>query len=114
MKKYLLLLRGDPEFWPNLSPTEMQEALERYRAWSVSLHEKNAYVAGDGLEDEGLTAHKSGGKLVITDGPFIEAKEMVGGYYLIQAENLEAARALLEDCPHLDWGSVELRTLSEY
>ena len=66
------------------------------------------------LEDAGRTLRSEGGKTVVMDGPFSESKELVGGYFLIQAEDDDQAVELSRDCPHLKYGArIELRRVDE-
>ena len=55
-----------------------------------------------------MVVRKDGG-VAVTDGPYVESREVIGGYYLIEADDYETAAKLVEDCPHLDFGSIEIR-----
>ena len=82
MPKYMLLLYQDPSGGQNLSPEEMQKALEKYMAW----RQKPFTVDGNRLvNDAGHVIRSVGGKPRATDGPYSETKEVLGGYYTIQA-----------------------------
>ena len=63
------------------------------------------------VDGTGRIMHSAGGKLSVTDGPFAEAKEVLGGMFIIQAENYDQAVAIAGDCPHLDYGSIEIRQI---
>lgn len=113
MKKFLLLLHEDIEQMKELSPKEMEELIGAHMAWATKLGEEGYLLAGDGLEESGLQI--KGKESVIKDGPYIESKEMIGGYYLLQAENLDAIVAIAKECPcHLWGGTTEIRPILNY
>jgi len=108
MNQYTLILRDDPDALARISPGEMEVIVARYIKW----REENAehVTGGEKLADgSGLVMRRRGGGLEVSDGPFIEAKEVLGGFFFIRAASLEAARAIAETCPHLEFGSIELR-----
>lgn len=113
MPQYLLLLHDDMAALQKISPAEMQRVIEHYQAWSEAMAAKGHLRGGEKLRDEGgkhLT--QAGGRLVVRDGPFAEAKEVVGGYFLIEAKDYAEAAALSTDCPHLALGGrIELREI---
>jgi hypothetical protein len=106
MAKFVLLLKGG-EF-NEYSPEDMQRILEKYMTWSQLLRDKNQHIAGEELSNNGRVVSIKNGKVV--DGPFAETKESIGGFWLIEAENMEQAVQLSRSCPHLDFnGEVEVR-----
>lgn len=112
MHEYLLLLNEAPAETAELSPTEMQELVERYIAWSQSLAEQGRVVAGHKLRDEGgRIVRRAAGAVQVTDGPFIEAKEIVGGLFVIRAADYDDAVALAATCPHAEIGWIEVRAI---
>ncbi len=115
MDSYLLLLREDPSQYVHLSPSQMGEIIERYRAWSRKLAAQGRLVDGQKLADEGgkrLRAGAAGTGPIVTDGPFIESKDVIGGTFIIQAASYDEAVALIADCPHLRGDNViELRRI---
>lgn len=110
MAQYLLLLYNDPREWAKMSPEEMQKAVEKFVAWRKKLQNTGVYVASNKLADEPgkvLRGHKP---VRITDGPYSETKEVLGGYFLFEAANYEEAVRLSQDCPGLEFkGTMELR-----
>ena len=60
---------------------------------------------------EGVRIRLRGGQLSASDGPFTEVKEVIGGYFIVSADDYAAAEKLVEDCPHLDYGSIEIRRI---
>ena len=107
MSNFMFLFRGGRTEAPS-SPEAMQAQMQKWMNWIQSLRDQGRYIAGDPLESSGKVL-KSPSK-VITDGPFAEGKELVGGYFLIRAESLEHATNIAKDCPIFETGgSVEVR-----
>lgn len=107
MDSYMLLLHEDPSQYAAMSPTEMQALLGRYRAWSQKMAEQGRLVGGHKLADEGGKRVRAGANgPLATDGPFAESKDVVGGYFIIQAGSYDEAIKLVADCPHLRGGNV--------
>jgi hypothetical protein len=110
MAKFMLILHKKPGSWRQLSPEEMQRKVEKYQARIDKIHSNGRYVSSEKLGEEGgklLDPQK--GRLNIVDGPYIEAKEVVGGYFVFRAANYEEAIEITRDCPFLDDGRIELR-----
>src|SRR6185312_1732549 len=99
--QYLLLIH-QPNTGPGPTPEELQKIMERFRTWMDGLYAKGAVAGTNGLEPTGKVLREPGGA-VITDGPYAEAKEIVGGYVLINAANLDEAVAIARACPGLDY-----------
>ncbi len=113
MESYLLLLHECNEYAP-LSPEEMQAIFGRYRAWSQKLRDAGRILGSNKLEDgSGRVLRGKNGDLRITDGPFTETKDVLGGYFLVSAETYEDAVELCRDCPHLDFGAIEVRRIQK-
>jgi hypothetical protein len=111
MPQYALFLYDDPESWESLSPEEMQKALEKYVAWMQKPFYKGGLRLG---QDTGRVIRSANGKPRATDGPYSETKEVLGGYYLIEAADYDEAVQLSLDHPHLEYGgTIEVRSLSE-
>jgi hypothetical protein len=114
MPRYLLVLRDNGQFPTDLSPQEMQAIIGRYMQWGQRLREQGLLKASDKLKDgEGRIMRRDGGKVAVTDGPFAESREIVGGFYLIEAKNYDDAVGRCQDHPHLEWGSIEVREIQE-
>jgi hypothetical protein len=110
MPTYLALLYDDPTQFEKIPPQEMQAILQRYRTWRLRREGEGAVLSGYKLADgEGRIMRRRAGRVSITDGPFGETKELVGGYFVIRAESYDEALKILEDCPHLEYGSIEIR-----
>jgi hypothetical protein len=109
--KFLLLIKGESE-WAQLSPAEMQASIEKYNSFAAELRTKSQLVDADGLDPKRVQV---GPGDLITDGPFAETKEMIGGYYVFQADSWEAAIEVSKRCPALEYGAcIELRKIMDY
>lgn len=111
MAQYMLLLYDNPTNWANISPEEMQKAIEKYMAWGNKVRQQGVFVGSEKLTDGGgRVIRGSGSKARITDGPFSEGKEVLGGYYTIEAASYEKALDICRDHPHLEFGgTIEVR-----
>jgi hypothetical protein len=110
MPQYALLLRGESSRFAGFSPEEMQKTIQRYGDWRRSL--QNRIIMGQKLKDaEGRVMRTENSKPVVKDGPFAEAKEVMGGFFVVEAENYDQAVELAKTCPHMDFGSIEVREI---
>jgi len=110
--QYLLLFRGT-EWHKGLSPEEIQKVMTQWKAWFDRLTEQGKLKGGQPLEREGKTVSGKKGR-VVADGPYVESKETVGGYFLLQVDTMEEAVAIAKECPGLDYGAiVEVRPVAE-
>lgn len=113
MKKFLLLLIDDIETMQNLAPKEMEELIQSHMSWAESLAKSGHLLSGDGLEEKAI--HISGKNSIVKDGTFLESKEMIGGYYLLQADNLDTVIEIAKSCPcHLWGGTTVIRPIMDY
>jgi hypothetical protein len=113
MAKFLFVFRGGGVAQqPPLSPTDLGAHLQKWYAWRESLARAGHAPSGAPLENRGKTVR--GRDRVVTDGPFVESKDMVTGNMAITAASLEEAVALAHSCPIFEFdGSVEVRPLLE-
>jgi hypothetical protein len=111
MADFLFVYRGSPEAEAKLSPEEMQQIMNKWGAWIRGAMEKGWMTnPGDALKPEGKVVKAN---RAVTDGPFVESKEVVGGYSVIKADSLAAAAELAKGCPALlSGGNVEVRPLA--
>jgi hypothetical protein len=110
MPTYLALLYDDPSQFETLPAEQLQAILQRYRAWRLRMEGQGAVLSGYKLADgEGRVIRRRGGRVQVTDGPFGETKELVGGYFVLRAASYDEALRILEDCPHLEFGAIEVR-----
>jgi hypothetical protein len=108
---YMLIFRGT-DWYKDLSPEEMQKVSDNWMAWFKGLTEQGKAVAGNPLEREGkIVAGKNG--RIISDGPFAETKETIGGYFLLKVGTLDEAVGIAQQCPGLAYGiRVEVRAIA--
>lgn len=112
MAQFILMLHENPAHYADITPEEMQQMVAQYGAWGKKLAEQGRYVGGHKLTDEGgKQMRKQRGALAVTDGPYSELKEIVGGLYIIEAPDYDSAVAIASDCPHLDNGWIEVRQI---
>ena len=117
MAQYMLLLHQVPNYNADLPREKMLEMTKRYMAWADSMRQRGKLVGGEKLAAHGGRQFRvKDGKTVVSDGPYAEAKDVVGGYFVIEAKDLAEAEALLRDCPHFtlsptNW--AELRPIDD-
>lgn len=110
MPNFLYIFRGGG-MSTKQSPQELQQQMQKWGAWIQQLRQDGHFKAGDPLENGGKVVR--GRKKAVTDGPYAEAKDLVGGYLLIEAQNLDQATELSRGCPGLDVdGTVEIRPIA--
>lgn len=113
MPNYVGFLRGTDDAQSHLSPAEAQATLERYIAWNDDLTKAGNTAAGGGLSARGRVIRRSDTSLAVTDGPFVEGTEIVGGYITVEAADLDEAEKIFASHPHLEFGSIEVRKIGE-
>ena len=90
------------------SPEEMQSHMQKWFAWVEELKKKGRYLSGEPLNPGGKMV--SGPKKSVTDGPFTEGKEVIGGFFIINAKSYDEAAEMAKDCPDFNYGgTVEVR-----
>ncbi|MBC7935608.1 MAG: hypothetical protein H7Y86_09695 [Rhizobacter sp.] len=110
MEKYMLIFRNNPAIFQQAAPETIQQNIQQWMQWMGQLGASGTLVGADQLQFGGKVVSTS--KKSVTDGPFLETKELVGGYIIIHAENLDKATDVAGDCPALNFeGSVEVRPI---
>lgn len=116
MDGFMLLLHDSTTSMGDISPEEIQAIIAEYVAWRDKIEAQGRLIGGEKLTDEGgrhLT--NDNGEIRITDGPYAEAKEMLGGYFAIKAADYDEAVEISKDCPHLKYGGrIELRKIDNH
>jgi len=107
---------GEEGGWDDVSPEEMQEGMKLWGDFEQALVDSGAYIAGEGLQPSATatTVRRDGDERIVTDGPFAETKEQVGGFYLIDVENLDEALEWAKKVPVGDGQSTEVRPVMNY
>lgn len=107
----MLIFRGT-DWYQGLSPEQMQQVGDQWMAWFNRLKEQGKAIAGNPLEREGRVVSGKNGR-VVSDGPFAESKEAIGGYFLLKVSTLDEAVAIAQECPGLPYGiRVEVRPVA--
>ena len=102
MPSYMLLLHQSPSKFQDLAPEDIQQIITRYTAWRSELVRQNKLRSGEKLtNDGGRRLRIQGDQVSVTDGPYSEAAEVLGGYFTIEAANYDEAVAIARTCPHL-------------
>jgi hypothetical protein len=114
MKYMLLIYHGEPG-WDAVPETERQQIYGEYRKLRSDLEAKGQFVTGSQLQpiSTATSVRVRDGKELVTDGPFAETHEQLGGYFLIEAKNLDEATAIAARIPSARTGTVEVRPLVE-
>src|SRR5690242_21835969 len=109
---YMLIFRGT-DWYKDLTPEQTQQVADRWMAWFNRLKDEGKAIAGNPLEREGRIVSGKNGR-VVSDGPFAESKETIGGYFLLRVNSLDEAVAIAQQCPGLAYGAqVEVRPVAE-
>jgi hypothetical protein len=114
--QYLLLIYRNEAQQGQMAPADYQKLLAEYSAYTQSIVQSGHFKAGDGLQPTktATTVRVRDGKTLATDGPFAETREQLGGYYLVEARDLNAAIELAARIPGARDGSIEVRPVMIY
>ena len=110
--KYMLLLYSAPGAGPDPQSPEGEAQLGRWFGVTEEMAQAGVLVAGDALQDTDTATTLRDG--TVTDGPFAETKETLGGYYLVDVPDLDAATEWARKLPIADYGSIEIRPVQEF
>lgn len=113
---YMALIYTDPAREPAVGTPEFATMMQGYGAFTATLKSDGVFVSGDGLQgvDTATSLQVRGGKVETMDGPFAETKEHLGGYYVIDVPDLDAALRYAAMIPSAAYGTVELRPVMIY
>lgn len=113
--KYMLLIYSDPQAWANVSEADQGAMMGEYFAFTQSIIDSGEMVAGDPVQgiETASTVTVRGGTQIVTDGPFAETKEVLGGYYIVDVASVERAQELAAQIPDARSGKVEVRPIME-
>ena len=114
--KYVCLIYSDEKLWPKMSKSESDTVMAEYNTFTESIRSSGNYVAGEALQGTptATTLRSRAGKLSTTDGPFAETKEQLGGFYLIEAKDLNEATRIASRIPGVKYGSIEVRPVVDF
>jgi hypothetical protein len=113
--RYMLIIFSNPENWAALSEAEVKGVMDEYWAFTQRITESGEFVSGDplqGNETATVVRIRDGGR-TMTDGPFVEAKEVLAGYYVVECSGLDRALELAAQIPDARLGAVEVRPIAE-
>jgi hypothetical protein len=108
---YMLLVIEDRDDRQEVAPAEGERRYDRMMRFADELRRRKVLVAGEslGTDANGVRLRQNGTRRTVLDGPFVEAKEFVGGFFLLDIATREEAMAVAEACPATEWSTVELR-----
>jgi hypothetical protein len=114
--RYMLVIVGDESRFADMSEDELKAQLQRWTEYSKDLADAGAYVSGDGLQTSttATTLRRKGGERVLTDGPFAETKEQIGGYYVVECKDIDEAIDWAARLPSAEGGTCEVRPVIDY
>jgi hypothetical protein len=114
--KYLCTIYGDESQWSDVTPEQMSEVMAAYGAFGEEAGAAGVILAGEGLEptSAATTVRVRDGERMLTDGPFAETKEQLGGFYLLECGSLDEAIEWASKIPGASAGSVEVRPVMNY
>ncbi|HEX7336043.1 MAG TPA: YciI family protein [Gemmatimonadales bacterium] len=114
--RYLCLIYEDEKAWESLPPAEAEAIMGEYFAFTEDIRKNGKYIAGEALHPTATasTVRVRNGKVSTTDGPFAETKEQLGGFYLIEATDLNDAIQVASRIPSARHGSVEVRPVVDF
>ena len=114
--QYMLLIYDPEKVWADLPKEESQKLFAEYMQFTADIKKSGHFVAGDPLQPTttATTVRVRSGKTQTTDGPFAETKEQLGGYYLIEAKDLNDAIQVAAKIPSARYGSIEVRPIMEF
>jgi hypothetical protein len=113
---YLMLIYGDPSAGPDMQSPEGQAQMQHWMTYTQELAETGALKAGEALQgaETATTVRERDGQTLTTDGPFAETKEVLGGFYLIDVPDLDAALEWASKMPNIKYGTVEVRPVQTF
>jgi hypothetical protein len=111
--QYLLMLYSNETAWPKMTKAEQEQGVAAYQAYTEALKNAGVYKGSNRLQPTAAaaTVRLADGKPQVLDGPYIDSKEQLGGYYLIEAPDLDAAISWAARCPGASHGTVEVRPI---
>lgn len=113
MKEFMMIFIGADYQELGLSPEQLQERMGKWFQWGGKMKEQGILRGGEALHAAGKRI--SGPDRIASDGPFVESKELVGGYYTVAADNVEAVMEIAQDYPDYDLGgAVEIREIVNF
>jgi hypothetical protein len=114
--RYMLLIYGDENAYANMSEGDLQADMAKWYTYTEEMRNAGVSTQGEALQptSTATTVRDGGGEPMVTDGPFAETKEQLGGYYLLDVADLDEAIRWAHKCPGAQNGTIELRPIQEF
>jgi hypothetical protein len=114
--RYVCLIYENQKAWETMPPADSEAIMNEYFVFTEDIRKNGKYVAGEALQPTGTatTVRVRNGKVSTTDGPFVETKEQLGGFYLIEAKDLNEASQVAARIPSARLGGVEVRPVVDF
>ena len=114
--KYLLTIYADESRWAEATPEDGAKLMAAYEAFGREASEAGVLVGGEGLQPTATatTVRVRDGEAMTTDGPFAETREQLGGFYMVEAKDLDEAIAIAAKIPSAKLGSIEVRPIQKF
>lgn len=114
--QYLLLIYDNEKIWADMPPEESGKLFGEYMQFSTDLKAQGKFIAGEALQPvhTATTVRVRDGKTTTTDGPFAETREQLGGFYMINAKDLDEATKIAAKIPSARLGSIEIRPVQVF
>jgi len=114
--RYLCIIYDDEKAWENMSQADVEKGMAAYFAFDDSIKKSGHHRVGEALQptNTATTVRVRNGKISTTDGPYVETKEQLGGFYLIEARDLNDAIQVAARIPSAQWGAIEVRPIQEF
>jgi hypothetical protein len=111
--QYLITIYAEEAGWANMTPEQQKQGVAAYASYTEALKSAGVYVGSNRLKPSATatTLRTTNGKTQVLDGPFADSKEQLGGYYLIDVSDLDAAMSWAARCPAVNHGVVEVRAI---
>ncbi|MEA2260736.1 MAG: hypothetical protein QOJ51_3561 [Acidobacteriaceae bacterium] len=111
--QYLLMAYVDEAGWPKMSKSEQEQGIAAYAAYGEALKSSGVIQGSNRLQPSSVatTVRNTNGKSQVLDGPYVDSKEQLGGYFLIDVPDLDAALSWASRCPASQHGVVEVRPI---
>lgn len=112
MAQFMLILFEKPGDFASMSPDKIQAIIQKYETWGAKMAQEGRMVDGKKLTEEGgKRLARTGSNVAVTDGPYAEAKEVIGGIYVLKSKDYAEAAELAKTCPHMEYGRIEVRQI---
>ena len=114
--QYLLLIYDAEKIWHDMPEAQTNQMLAEYGAFTNDIKKSGNHLAGEALQpiSTATTVRVRDGKIAITDGPFAETREQLGGFYLVEAKDLDEATKIAARIPSARLGSIEIRPIMKF